>query len=55
MEFPSKGIWSLVFVTGDAAEQISERDPRRGPDQRVHADGHAAALGLRVLRAALRP
>ena len=52
MEFPSKGIWSLVFVTGDAAEQISARDPRRGPDQRVHADGHAAAVGLRVLRAA---
>jgi uncharacterized membrane protein len=23
MEFPSKGIWSIVFITGDAAEQIS--------------------------------
>jgi uncharacterized membrane protein len=23
MEFPSKGIWSIVFVTGEAAEQIS--------------------------------
>ena len=53
MEFPSKGIWSLVFVTGDAAEQICRRDPRRGPDQRVHADRHAAAVRLRVLRAAL--
>ena len=29
MEFPSKGIWSLVFVTGDAAEQIP---PRFGED-----------------------
>ena len=28
------------------------RDPGHGPHQRVHADGHAAALGLRVLRAA---
>ncbi len=27
MEFPSKGIWSLVFVTGDAAEQISSEIP----------------------------
>ena len=27
MEFPSKGIWSLVFVTGDAAEQISNEIP----------------------------
>ena len=27
MEFPSKGIWSLVFVTGDAAEQISKEIP----------------------------
>jgi len=27
MEFPSKGIWSLVFVTGDAAEQISAEIP----------------------------
>jgi uncharacterized membrane protein len=27
MEFPSKGIWSLVFVTGDAAEQISKEVP----------------------------
>ena len=35
----------------DRADQ--RRDTRRGPDQRVHADGHAAAIGLRVLRAAL--
>jgi uncharacterized membrane protein len=28
MEFPSKGIWSLVFVTGDAAEQIANEIPR---------------------------
>jgi uncharacterized membrane protein len=27
MEFPSKGIWSLVFVTGDAAEQIGAEIP----------------------------
>jgi uncharacterized membrane protein len=27
MEFPSKGIWSIVFVTGDAAEQISSEIP----------------------------
>ena len=27
MEFPSKGIWSLVFVTGDAAIQISSEIP----------------------------
>src|SRR5262245_1708980 len=29
MEFPSKGIWSLVFVTGEAAEQISSEFPGR--------------------------
>jgi uncharacterized membrane protein len=28
MEFPSKGIWSLVFVTGDAAEQIANEIAR---------------------------
>ena len=27
MEFPSKGIYSIVFVTGDAAEQISSEVP----------------------------
>jgi uncharacterized membrane protein len=27
MEFPSKGIWSLVFVTGEAAEQIAAELP----------------------------
>jgi uncharacterized membrane protein len=27
MEFPSKGIWSIVFVTGDAADQISAEIP----------------------------
>ena len=27
MEFPSKGIWSIVFVTGDAAEQITAEIP----------------------------
>src|SRR5258707_8121805 len=27
MEFPSKGIWSIVFVTGDAAEQITAELP----------------------------
>jgi uncharacterized membrane protein len=27
MEFPSKGIWSIVFVTGEAAEQISAEIP----------------------------
>jgi uncharacterized membrane protein len=27
MEFPSKGIWSLVFVTGDATEQICAEVP----------------------------
>ncbi len=27
MEFPSKGIWSLVFVTGDATEQIANEIP----------------------------
>ena len=27
MEFPSKGIWSIVFVTGDAASQIATEFP----------------------------
>jgi len=27
MEFPSKGIWAIVFVTGDAAEQIAAEIP----------------------------
>jgi uncharacterized membrane protein len=27
LEFPSKGIWSIVFVTGEAAEQISAEVP----------------------------
>ncbi len=27
MEFPSKGIWSIVFVTGDAAREISKEVP----------------------------
>jgi uncharacterized membrane protein len=27
MEFPSKGIWSIVFVTGEAAEQITAELP----------------------------
>ena len=27
LEFPSKGIWSIVFVTGDAAEQIAAELP----------------------------
>jgi uncharacterized membrane protein len=27
LEFPSKGIWSLVFVTGEAAEQIATEMP----------------------------
>jgi uncharacterized membrane protein len=27
MEFPSKGIWSIVFITGDAAEQIAAEVP----------------------------
>jgi uncharacterized membrane protein len=27
MEFPSKGIWSIVFVTGEAAEQIAMEFP----------------------------
>jgi uncharacterized membrane protein len=27
MEFPSKGIWSLVFVTGEVAEQIAAEVP----------------------------
>ena len=52
MEFPSKGIWSIVFVTGEAASEITSEIPGRGPDQRVHADRHAAAVRLRVLRAA---
>lgn len=29
MEFPSKGIWAIVFVTGDAAEQITAELPGR--------------------------
>ena len=28
MEFPSKGIWSIVFVTGEAGEQIAAEFPR---------------------------
>jgi uncharacterized membrane protein len=27
MEFPSKGIWSIVFVTGDAAREIAKEVP----------------------------
>ena len=27
MEFPSKGIWAIVFITGDAAEQIAAEVP----------------------------
>ena len=27
MEFPSKGIWSIVFVTGEVASQIAETRP----------------------------
>jgi uncharacterized membrane protein len=27
MEFPSKGIWSIVFVTGDAAREITKEIP----------------------------
>lgn len=27
MEFPSKGIWSIVFVTGEATEQIASEVP----------------------------
>jgi uncharacterized membrane protein len=27
MEFPSKGIWSIVFVTGDASDQIAAEIP----------------------------
>src|SRR5262245_793824 len=27
MEFPSKGIWSIVFVTGEAAQQINNEVP----------------------------
>jgi uncharacterized membrane protein len=29
MEFPSKGIWSIVFVTGEAAREISKELPGR--------------------------
>ncbi len=29
MEFPSKGIWSLVFVTGEAAQQITTIRPQQ--------------------------
>ena len=52
IEFPSKGIWSIVFVTGEATARDFRRDRRRRPHQRVHADRHAAAHRLRVLRAA---
>jgi uncharacterized membrane protein len=27
MEFPSKGIWSLVFITGDVAREIAKEAP----------------------------
>jgi uncharacterized membrane protein len=27
MEFPSKGIWSIVFVTGEAAREITKEVP----------------------------
>jgi uncharacterized membrane protein len=27
MEFPSKGIWSIVFVTGEAAREVSKEIP----------------------------
>jgi len=29
LEFPSKGIWSIVFVTGEATEQIANEIPDR--------------------------
>jgi uncharacterized membrane protein len=27
MEFPSKGIWSIVFVTGEAAREVTKEIP----------------------------
>lgn len=33
MEFPSKGIWSIVFVTGEAAQEISQEINKVAPGQ----------------------
>ena len=52
MEFPSKDIWSIVFVTGDAARSRSPKKSGADLDQRLRADRHVAAFGFRVLRAA---
>ena len=53
MEFPSKGIWSLVFVTGDAAEQISAEIPGEDLISVFMPTGMLPPSRLRVLRAAL--
>ena len=52
MEFPSKGIWSIVFVTGEAVGRDQQGASRARPHQRVHAHRHAAAIRFRLLRAA---
>jgi uncharacterized membrane protein len=33
MEFPSKGIWSLVFITGEAAQEIKQEVSKVAPGQ----------------------
>jgi uncharacterized membrane protein len=33
MEFPSKGIWSIVFLTGDAAQEIKQEIGKMAPGQ----------------------
>jgi uncharacterized membrane protein len=35
MEFPSKGIWSIVFVTGEAAHEIRQEIGKVAPEQEL--------------------
>ena len=54
MEFPSKGIWSIVFVTGETTGEIGAMMPG-GEEDLITVfmpTGIVAADGLRLLRAA---
>ena len=35
MEFPSKGIWSIVFITGEAAQEIKQEIAKVAPGQEL--------------------
>ncbi len=55
IEFPSKGIWSLVFVTGETAGEIKDVKPGGESDLLTvfMPTGHRAADRLHLLRAAI--